>query len=156
MQYQFGKTSRPDLPYQQQLAVGRKVASHFSGMLPALGICAGSQPAIEGRFHWQLAVLQQHLQQLPYLLSSSSPCIADFGLMGPLYAHLYIDPLPSYLIKCTVPLVADYIERACSIAPTSQPAGKDPIVALQPQHPQQPAEGQLHVGIIIICCLEGC
>lgn len=82
-----GKTSRPDLPYPQQLAVGRKVASHFSGMLPALGICASSQAAIEGRFRWQLAVLQQHLQQLPYLLSSSSPCIADFGLMGPLYAR---------------------------------------------------------------------
>jgi hypothetical protein len=82
-----GKTSRPDLPYQQQLAVGRKVASHFSGMLPALGICEESQGVIEARFSWQLAVLQQHLQQLPYLLSSSSPCIADFGLMGPLYAR---------------------------------------------------------------------
>lgn len=60
-------------------------------------------------------------------------------------ADLYIDPLPGYLIKCTAPLVADYIERACSITATSQPAGSDPIVALQPQHPQQPAQGQLHV-----------
>jgi hypothetical protein len=85
-----GKTSQPDLPYQQQLAVGRKVASHFSGMLPALGICEASQAVIEARFAWQLAVLQQHLQQLPYLLSSNGPCIADFGLMGPLYAREWI------------------------------------------------------------------
>jgi hypothetical protein len=85
-----GKTSQPNLPYQQQLAVGRKVASHFSGMLPALGICRESQAVIEAQFCWQLAVMQQHLQQLPYLLSSSNPCIADFGLMGPLSARKYL------------------------------------------------------------------
>jgi hypothetical protein len=53
--------------------------------------------------------------------------------------------MPGCLIKCTAPLVADYIERACSIAATSQPAGSNSIVTLQPQNPQRPADGLLQV-----------
>lgn len=83
----LGKTSCPDKPYQEQLAAGKRVASHFSSMLPAMGISRATIQMIEARLRWQLDVLQQHLEQMPYLLSPHQPSTADFGLMGPLYAR---------------------------------------------------------------------
>lgn len=39
------------------------------------------------------------------------PSIADFGLMGPLYAHLARDPVPSTLMKNVAPNVYRWTER---------------------------------------------
>eukprot|EP00775_Hariotina_reticulata_P009460 gene9462-9625_t len=118
--YQFGATNSPTAPYKQQLAIGRKVSARFSSMLPALGITEASIPAIQNRFHWQLAVLQHHLEQHQFLLSNSSPCSGEFGLMGPLFAHLFKDPVPQAIIKMHAPLVANWVERVCGLSVSGQ------------------------------------
>lgn len=141
LQYQFGKTTAPNQTYSQQPVLGEKLATRFAGFLPSLGISDASAPVIEARFHWQLAVLQQHFQQCPWLLCSSDPTVADFGFIGPFYAHLYLDPVPGHLVKCQAPLVADWIERVDGISAVKAQAGHDPIVALQQTNDQRLTEG---------------
>ena len=45
-----------------------------------------------------------------YLLGDR-PCLADFAMMGPLYAHLYRDPVPGKLVRTRAPLVGMWIEK---------------------------------------------
>lgn len=63
------------------------------------------------RFSIAFCFPQEHFKQHAYLLGSCQPSHADFGFIGPLLAHLYIDPVPSCMLQCSAPLVADYIER---------------------------------------------
>ena len=39
------------------------------------------------------------------------PCTGDFGLLGPLYAHLYRDPAPKQLMDKLAPNVAAWVKR---------------------------------------------
>jgi hypothetical protein len=39
------------------------------------------------------------------------PTLADFAMMGPLYAHLFRDPVPGKLVRTRAPLVGSWIER---------------------------------------------
>ena len=48
----------------------------------------GSQEAIERSFEALLDLLTEHFMAHEYLLGDR-PCLADFAMMGPLYAHLY-------------------------------------------------------------------
>lgn len=78
--------------------------------LPGLGVTAETVGAIEESFLEFLRLFDDHLQRYPYLLGGV-PSIGDFGLMGPLYAHLGRDPVPSTIIKNRAPAVFDWIER---------------------------------------------
>ena len=42
---------------------------------------------------------------------TSRPSLADCALMGPLYAHLYLDAVPSRLLREKAPLVCHWIQR---------------------------------------------
>ncbi|MDC0603098.1 glutathione binding-like protein, partial [Aliiglaciecola sp.] len=57
-----------------------------------------------------LAELDNHFSKNDYLLGHR-PCAGDFGLMGPLYAHLYRDPAPGALIQQKAPNVVKWVER---------------------------------------------
>lgn len=78
--------------------------------LPGLGITTETVGAIEDSFKEFLRLFEDHLGHYPYLLGGA-PSIGDFGLMGPLYAHLGRDPIPSTLIKNSAPAVFDWVER---------------------------------------------
>lgn len=74
-------------------AIGQ-VADMLRGYLPGLGVTPSQFALIE---HWTCAMLDAldtHFKDLPYLLGHQ-PCIGDFGLIGPLYAHLGRDPYPA-------------------------------------------------------------
>src|SRR5581483_438554 len=58
----------------------------------------------------KLAELDAHFARHPFLLGGR-PSLADFGLMGPLYAHLYRDPYPGRLMRTRAPRVAAWVER---------------------------------------------
>ncbi|MEO1406396.1 MAG: glutathione S-transferase C-terminal domain-containing protein, partial [Pseudomonadota bacterium] len=45
------------------------------------------------------------------MLLGSRPSIGDFGLYGPLFAHLYLDPASGELMKEKAPHVARWVER---------------------------------------------
>jgi glutathione S-transferase len=107
---EFGRLSLPDLPPEQQRALGEQLAGPFAGALPALGITAHTAPAIEASYRAFLADFDRHLEQYPFLLGTR-PSLADFGFIGPLYAHLYRDPASGRLMREVAPRVAAWVER---------------------------------------------
>lgn len=106
----FGTIISPKLPKFIRFRIGRKLGQRFRSMLPMLGIKEGSIPAIEASYQQLLADLEQHFQKHDYLLGGR-PSIADYGFMGPLYAHLYLDPYPGKYMREHAPAVAKWVER---------------------------------------------
>jgi glutathione S-transferase len=108
---EFGKVIAPNMPGFIRAFIGKKIGAKFKGFVPMLGITDKSIPAIEDWYeNHVLALLDKHFSEHDYLLGSK-PCLGDFGLMGPLYAHLYRDPEPGALMKKIAPNVAKWVER---------------------------------------------
>jgi glutathione S-transferase len=108
---EFGKIAFPSMPAFIRRFAGKKIGAQFKGFVPMLGITDNSIPAIEKWYEQTvLPGLDKHFAIHDYLLGSR-PCVGDFGLMGPLYAHLYRDPAPGKLMKKIAPNVAKYVER---------------------------------------------
>jgi len=78
--------------------------------LPGLGISEETIPTIEQGFLDLLDAMNEHLASMPYLMGFE-PTIADYGLMGPLYAHLCRDPHPLMIMKSRAPRVVRWVER---------------------------------------------
>ncbi|AUM12312.1 glutathione S-transferase family protein [Ketobacter alkanivorans] len=115
---EFGRTAVPDLSAEQQFEVGKKMAEPFKGALPRLGICEATIPAIEASYLALLSDLDAHFSNYDYLLGPR-PSIGDFGLVGPLYAHLYRDPYSGRLMQDNAPNVVTWIERMINPAPNT-------------------------------------
>ncbi len=90
--------------------VGEAIAGRMSAYLPPLGIDAQSIGAIEASYLKLLARLNAHFELYPYILGDT-PSRADYGLMGPLYAHLGRDPHPLRIMQREAPLVFRWVER---------------------------------------------
>src|SRR5262249_34663536 len=75
-----------------------------------VGVLPETIPAIEAHTRELLALLEAHFVEHPYLLGGR-PSLADCSLMGPLYAHLYLDAVPSRLLRESAPRVCHWIER---------------------------------------------
>ncbi len=65
---------------------------------------------VERSYEEFLSLLTAHLETAPYLLGGR-PTIADFGFIGPLFAHLARDPHPSLLMKQRAHRVWRWVER---------------------------------------------
>ena len=89
------------------------MGARFRGFVPGLGITQASIPEIEKSYEALLSDLNRHFEQHSFLLGER-PCIADFGFIGPLYAHLYRDPAPGQLMRRIAPEVANWVERMIS------------------------------------------
>ena len=115
---QFGTVISPKLPKLVRGWLGKKLGDKFRGFVPMLGINQQTIPAIEQSYTALLADLNTHFEAHEYLLGSQ-PSIGDFGLIGPVYAHLYHDPYPGELMRQTAPAVAAWVERMISKEPVS-------------------------------------
>lgn len=115
---EFGRLSVPSASEAEQKEIGEKLSGPFAGALPALGIEPATVPAIETSYRELLGELDHHLSAQSFLLGSR-PSIADFGLMGPLYAHLYRDPASGRLMKELAPRVHAWVERMLEPTPRS-------------------------------------
>lgn len=107
---EFGASVAPGLPKFIQRWLGKKVVDKFSGYVVPLGITANSIPAIEDWYEELLGQLNTLFADQEFLLGSC-PSLGDYGLMGPLYAHLYRDPYPGRLMREKAPYVAQWVER---------------------------------------------
>ena len=85
-------------------------ADRMKGSLPLLGITPASFPAIEAHLRDLLDALSRHFATQDYLLGSRMS-LGDLALLGPLYAHLYLDAVPGRLLRDTAPRVCAWIER---------------------------------------------
>lgn len=107
---EFGRMIRPDASAEEQFALGKMVGERFRGFTPMLGVNETSIPAIEKSYEALLASLDLHFSHHKYVFGAR-PSIGDYGLIGPLYAHLYRDPTPGELMKRVAPNVAAWVER---------------------------------------------
>jgi glutathione S-transferase len=76
----------------------------------SFGVAEELVPEIERSYEEFLALFDAHLAGSPYFLGGR-PTIADYGFMGPLYAHLARDPYPSVLMKQRAQRVWRWVER---------------------------------------------
>ncbi|MEZ5573220.1 MAG: glutathione S-transferase N-terminal domain-containing protein [Halioglobus sp.] len=107
---EFGRLSVPEASHEEQIAIGEKTSRAFSGMVPALGITEATIPGIEAAYLVLLEQLNVHFAHYDFLLGSR-PSIGDYGLIGPLYAHLGRDPVPKALMQERAPCVYAWVER---------------------------------------------
>lgn len=91
-------------------AAATKFATRMQGTLPFLGVTPATIPAVEAHLRDLLDALSAHFAVHPYLLGDRMS-LADCALMGPLYAHLYLDAVPGRLLRETAPAVGNWIER---------------------------------------------
>lgn len=92
-------------------AGGRKFAARMAGALPVLGITPDTVPAIEAHTRELLDRLSTHFEAHRYLLGDALS-LADCGLMGPFYGHLFRDAVPEKLLYETAFHVCAWIERS--------------------------------------------
>ena len=74
------------------------------------GVTEQSQTLVEELYLEYLEALNKHFEQYPYLLGWK-PCVGDFGLLAPMYAHLGRDPHPACLMQQRAPRVYRWVER---------------------------------------------
>lgn len=113
---EFGKVVLPWAPAPIRRVLARTRASIFAGMLPVLGIDKTTGPAIEAWYLETLDHLEAHFREHRYLLGDR-PSIGDFGLIAPLYAHLYRDPAPGAIMRARAPSVVAWVERMFETKP---------------------------------------
>lgn len=107
----FGKVLLPWAPMWIGRFAGRLIGNKFRHFVPLLGVTEKTIPAIENWYeNFVLKQLNEHFSQYDYLLGDK-PCIGDCALMGPLYAHLYLDPAPGKIMRSAAPNVCAWIER---------------------------------------------
>jgi glutathione S-transferase len=109
----FGSMVLPKGPKFIQRFLGKKVGSKFKGFVPRLGITKDNIPALEASYEQLLSDLNTHFKEHDYLFGGR-PSIGDFGLIGPMYAHLYRDPAPGELMQRIAPEVCKWVERMIS------------------------------------------
>lgn len=101
------------LPFMPRFIKNRavtKVATLLRSYLPGVGVVPGQHEIIERWTHEQLDLLDTHFGQYAYLLGSK-PCLGDFGLIGPLYAHLGRDPWPARELIAKRPNLLAWVRR---------------------------------------------
>jgi len=107
----FGAIVKPGWPPVLRPLGGLPVAMIFGNLYkPIMGRSRRNIGEIEKSYESFLDDFNRHLEDHEYLLGSR-PCIGDFGLIGPLYAHLYRDPYPGKLMRTRAPNVAKWVER---------------------------------------------
>jgi len=106
----FGAIAWKNAPGPLRRWIGKKVGAEFRAMVPGLGVTDANYRSIEVSYENFLNELNAHLEIHDYVLGSK-PCIADFGFMAPLYAHLYLDPAPGKLMRELAPAVVQWIKR---------------------------------------------
>jgi hypothetical protein len=108
---EFGRAVLPNMPSLFQTIAGLPFALLFNHATnEVLGVVPELHQPLESWYHDFLNAFEDHLKQYPYLLGHR-PCIGDFGLLGPLYAHLARDPYPKKLMQEKAPRVYDWVQR---------------------------------------------
>src|SRR5262249_42374495 len=88
-----GKNLLPLAPRFVRDRLIEKSANLMRSFLPGLGVTEEQRSTIEPWTPSMCDARDAHFAQLPYLLGTR-PSYGDFGLIGPLFAHLGRDPYP--------------------------------------------------------------
>jgi len=107
----FGNIVKPGWPRWLRPIGGLPIAMIFGNLYkPVMGRSRRNIGEVEKSYESFLDDFNRHLEDHEYLLCGR-PGIGDFGLIGPLYAHLYRDPYPGALMQERAPNVVKWVER---------------------------------------------
>ena len=107
VRYHFLHSQR-DVPEREEKTEAMMNRMRHAAMI--FGVAEQSQPVVEDLYLEYLDALNTHFEHYPYLLGWR-PCIGDFGLLAPMYAHLGRDPYPARLMQQRAPAVYRWVER---------------------------------------------
>jgi len=109
---QFARCALPLIPGP----LGRLMMRPFTGVIRKYAVAWGVRPetipGIDAFLTELIARLDTHLTHHPYLLGGR-PCLGDFALFGPLWAHVYCDPGSTSFFE-DAPAVRAWFERLCA------------------------------------------
>lgn len=105
-----GKGLLPYFPRFIQNRVAAKAANQMRGHLPSLGLQGDQIKMVADWTVKALDLLEIHFNQHRFLFGDR-PSLGDFGLMGPLYAHLGRDPWSKRELIDTRPSVRAWVDR---------------------------------------------
>ncbi len=121
---QWGQVFAPDQSGTSRREAGRFIFKEIMGIddpksatfgpyagLIQLGVTDKTEAAWTDSMHRMLGILETHFDQYDYVLGYK-PSLADFALMGPLYPHVFRDPVSGFMLRTEYPLVCEWIERA--------------------------------------------
>lgn len=107
LRYHFFHSQR-DLPQRIDKTEHMMDKMRFAGQV--FGVTEDSISTVEALYLDFLSKLNAHFERYPYLLGWR-PCIGDFGLIAPMYAHLGRDPYPAALMQQRATRVYRWVER---------------------------------------------
>lgn len=105
---EFGRSGLPYLPRPLQQLGATRMADQMRGYLPALGVVGACEAGCERFVDALIGRLDAHFATSRFVLGDR-PCVGDFALYGPLFAHLYRDPGSTYVFA-KAPHVVRWIE----------------------------------------------
>jgi glutathione S-transferase len=107
VRYHFLHSQR-DLPEREEKTEYMMDRMRHAAMM--FGVTDQTRDVVEGLYLEYLDSLNSHFEQYPYLLGWR-PCIGDFGLLAPMYAHLGRDPYPARIMQQRATRVYRWVER---------------------------------------------
>ena len=107
VRYHFLHSQR-DTPAREEKTEAMMDRMRHAAMV--FGVTDESKLVVEALYLELLDALNAHFEIHPYLLGAK-PCIGDFGLIAPLYAHLGRDPHPARLMQQRATSVFRWVER---------------------------------------------
>lgn len=105
-----GRNLLPLAPRFLRNRVVAKAANTMRSFLPGLGVVPAQLDAIERWTEAMCDALDTHFAQQLYLLGSRAS-LGDYGLIGPLYAHLGRDPYPARNLIAPRRHLAAWVQR---------------------------------------------
>src|SRR5262249_32977411 len=115
--------------------MSQRFADRIKGFIGPMGIVPDTIPVIEAHTRDLLDLLSAHFEKHRFLLGDA-PSLADCALMGPSYAHLYLDAVPARLLRERAPRVCAWIERMNHPHPIAPPLA--PGVTARADRPTEP------------------
>jgi glutathione S-transferase len=120
---QWGSVFAAGQTGQERLAAGEGVFENLFGISEArtnprgvyaglvhLGCTEATEQAWWASMENILSLLDVHFGAHDFLLGGL-PSLGDFGLLGPLYAHLYRDATSGFILRTEHPIVSEWVER---------------------------------------------
>ncbi len=107
IRYHFLHSQR-DTPQREEKTEAMMDRMRHAAMI--FGVTDQTRNVVESLYLQYLDALNAHFEQYPYLLGWR-PCIGDFGLIAPMYAHLGRDPHPARLMQQRATRVYRWVER---------------------------------------------
>lgn len=106
----FGDLAPSGIPAEGREQVFLQASGRMRKATEALGVNEETAAQIEQSYEEFLLLMNAHLETYPYLLGGHAT-IADYGLIGAMYAHLGRDPVPLQLMQTKAPRVFRWVER---------------------------------------------